>query len=285
MNELTPSPPYSGERAGRAAQRVMHRHSAQSPSQQRRVPRHLRAVVQMPSAPQRSVVQLSLREEGSDTTCTALLVPSFAGFGYAYTNVSKKMTFTMSAQAVYRYDFLAADAKFFMDTVDSLSVSLDGQPLNDVFRRVRLLNNIGFLELTANTFSRTSSAVTQARSPIPPPPPVARARQAPSAARSWFPPRSPRRVELHGAVGAHAHRLAQRLLELLDLLGVGRAAVVGHDGGRAVRRERRPRPLSGRQYLVQRRRRAARAPGPAPRTSWAQRSSSACSSPPPSSSS
>jgi hypothetical protein len=31
------------------------------------------------------------------------------------------------------YDFLAADAKFFMDTVDSLSVSLDGQPLNDVF--------------------------------------------------------------------------------------------------------------------------------------------------------
>ena len=31
------------------------------------------------------------------------------------------------------YDFLAADAKFFMDTVDSLEVSLDGQPLNDVF--------------------------------------------------------------------------------------------------------------------------------------------------------
>ena len=32
------------------------------------------------------------------------------------------------------YEFLAADAKFFMDTVDSLSVSLDGQPLNDVFQ-------------------------------------------------------------------------------------------------------------------------------------------------------
>jgi hypothetical protein len=31
------------------------------------------------------------------------------------------------------YDFLTADAKFFMDTVDSLSVSLDGQPFNDVF--------------------------------------------------------------------------------------------------------------------------------------------------------
>jgi hypothetical protein len=31
------------------------------------------------------------------------------------------------------YDFLAADAKFFMDSVDSLSVTLDGQPLDDVF--------------------------------------------------------------------------------------------------------------------------------------------------------
>ncbi len=31
------------------------------------------------------------------------------------------------------YDFLTADAKFFMDTVDSLSVSLDGQAMNDVF--------------------------------------------------------------------------------------------------------------------------------------------------------
>jgi hypothetical protein len=31
------------------------------------------------------------------------------------------------------YDFLAADAKFFMDTVDSLSVSLDSTPMQDVF--------------------------------------------------------------------------------------------------------------------------------------------------------
>jgi hypothetical protein len=33
----------------------------------------------------------------------------FAGYGYAYTNVSKKMTFTMNAAAVYRYDFLVTE--------------------------------------------------------------------------------------------------------------------------------------------------------------------------------
>lgn len=31
------------------------------------------------------------------------------------------------------YEFLAADAKFFMDSVDLLEVSLDGRPLSDVF--------------------------------------------------------------------------------------------------------------------------------------------------------
>lgn len=34
---------------------------------------------------------------------------SFNGFGYAYTNVSKKMTFTTSASAVYRYDFIVTE--------------------------------------------------------------------------------------------------------------------------------------------------------------------------------
>jgi hypothetical protein len=34
---------------------------------------------------------------------------SFSGFGYAYTNVSKKMTFTTSATALYRYDFLVTE--------------------------------------------------------------------------------------------------------------------------------------------------------------------------------
>lgn len=33
----------------------------------------------------------------------------FNGFGYAYTNVSQKITFTMQAQAVYRYDFLITE--------------------------------------------------------------------------------------------------------------------------------------------------------------------------------
>jgi len=34
---------------------------------------------------------------------------SFAGYGYAYTNVTQKMTFTMQAQALYRYDFLVTE--------------------------------------------------------------------------------------------------------------------------------------------------------------------------------
>ncbi len=34
---------------------------------------------------------------------------SFSGFGYAYTNVTQKMTFTMSASALYRYDFLISE--------------------------------------------------------------------------------------------------------------------------------------------------------------------------------
>lgn len=34
---------------------------------------------------------------------------SFAGYGYAFTNVSKKVTFTMQASALYRYDFLVTE--------------------------------------------------------------------------------------------------------------------------------------------------------------------------------
>ena len=34
---------------------------------------------------------------------------NFAGFGYAYTNVSKKVTFLASAAALYRYDFLVTE--------------------------------------------------------------------------------------------------------------------------------------------------------------------------------
>jgi len=34
---------------------------------------------------------------------------AFNGFGYAYTNVTKKMTFTMQASALYRYDFLVTE--------------------------------------------------------------------------------------------------------------------------------------------------------------------------------
>jgi hypothetical protein len=37
------------------------------------------------------------------------LYVNFAGFGYAYTNVSKKTTFTTSASALYRYDFLVTE--------------------------------------------------------------------------------------------------------------------------------------------------------------------------------
>lgn len=37
------------------------------------------------------------------------LYVNFAGFGYAYTNVSRKTTFTASASALYRYDFLVTE--------------------------------------------------------------------------------------------------------------------------------------------------------------------------------
>ena len=39
------------------------------------------------------------------------------------------------------YDFLAADAKFFMDTVDHLAVSLDGEPLNRVLEDYRFVSD------------------------------------------------------------------------------------------------------------------------------------------------
>jgi hypothetical protein len=41
--------------------------------------------------------------EGDDLNVT------FAGYGYAYTNLSKKMTFTANAAALYRYDFLVTE--------------------------------------------------------------------------------------------------------------------------------------------------------------------------------
>jgi hypothetical protein len=37
------------------------------------------------------------------------LYVNFSGIGYAYTNLSKKMSFTMSASALYRYDFLVTE--------------------------------------------------------------------------------------------------------------------------------------------------------------------------------
>ena len=37
------------------------------------------------------------------------LYVNFAGYGYAHTNVTKKMTFTSSASALYRYDFLITE--------------------------------------------------------------------------------------------------------------------------------------------------------------------------------
>ncbi|CAN5842311.1 hypothetical protein BH11MYX4_BH11MYX4_04960 [soil metagenome] len=37
------------------------------------------------------------------------LYVTFAGFGYGYTNISKKTTFTASAAALYRYDFLVTE--------------------------------------------------------------------------------------------------------------------------------------------------------------------------------
>ncbi|MDB4944864.1 MAG: hypothetical protein JWP97_4398 [Labilithrix sp.] len=36
---------------------------------------------------------------------------SFAGFGYAYTNLSKKVTFNASAAALYRYDFMVTEGE------------------------------------------------------------------------------------------------------------------------------------------------------------------------------
>ena len=37
------------------------------------------------------------------------LYVNMSGYGYAYTNLSKKMTFTMQASALYRYDFLVTE--------------------------------------------------------------------------------------------------------------------------------------------------------------------------------
>jgi hypothetical protein len=37
------------------------------------------------------------------------LYVNLAGYGYAYTNLSKKMTFTMQASALYRYDFIITE--------------------------------------------------------------------------------------------------------------------------------------------------------------------------------
>jgi len=37
------------------------------------------------------------------------LYVNMAGYGYAYTNLSKKMTFTMQASALYRYDFIITE--------------------------------------------------------------------------------------------------------------------------------------------------------------------------------
>ncbi|WP_146651069.1 hypothetical protein [Labilithrix luteola] len=37
------------------------------------------------------------------------LYVNFSGFGYAFTNVTKKMTFTMAATGLYRYDFLITE--------------------------------------------------------------------------------------------------------------------------------------------------------------------------------
>jgi len=48
------------------------------------------------------------------TQCTAndgdLLAVSFAGYGYAYTNVTKKITFNGNASAAYRYDFQVTES-------------------------------------------------------------------------------------------------------------------------------------------------------------------------------
>jgi hypothetical protein len=49
--------------------------------------------------------QQCVAPEGDDLNVT------FSGFGYGYTNVSKKTTFTASAAALYRYDFLVTEGE------------------------------------------------------------------------------------------------------------------------------------------------------------------------------
>jgi hypothetical protein len=78
---------------------------------------------------------------------------NFAGFGYAYTNVSKKMTFDASAAAVYRYDFLVTEgdrcdvyAYFRTSRLDASNFAvhrIEGQAVNLLNQFTSMGDNIG----------------------------------------------------------------------------------------------------------------------------------------------
>jgi hypothetical protein len=61
------------------------------------------------NAPLRLAIDSPVMGRFYPTQCTAsdndMLAVSFAGYGYAWTNVTKKITFTGNAAAAYRYDF------------------------------------------------------------------------------------------------------------------------------------------------------------------------------------
>lgn len=87
------------------------------------------------------------REGGDD------LYVNFAGIGYGYTNLSKKMTFTMQASALYRYDFLITEgdrcdvyAYFRTSRVDAsnfLVHRIEGQAANILNQLTQVGDNFG----------------------------------------------------------------------------------------------------------------------------------------------
>jgi len=81
------------------------------------------------------------------------LYVNMSGYGYAYTNLSKKLTFTMQASALYRYDFLVTEgdrcdvyAYFRTSRVDASNFAvhrIEGQAANLVNQLTAMGDNFG----------------------------------------------------------------------------------------------------------------------------------------------
>ncbi|MDB4937129.1 MAG: hypothetical protein JWP87_4101 [Labilithrix sp.] len=81
------------------------------------------------------------------------LYVNVSGFGYAYTNVTKKMTFTMQASALYRYDFLVTEgdrcdvyAYFRTSRIDASNFAvhrIEGQAANVLNQLTSMGDNFG----------------------------------------------------------------------------------------------------------------------------------------------